>query len=487
MAYQQIFLWNITDNMGSPNVFLTALLLAVIINMTVDQIFHQEHSSMLLVLTITKIDKMEKMTNKNKTISKAKNLTIIFLLLFSQKIMAQTWTAKADFINSESDYAYAFTINDTIYVGNTQGLGFYKYDYTTNIWSAKSNVPVALSNRWAGIGFAVNGKGYMIGGVNASGVCTKDVWEYDPTSDTWIQKADFPGGKRMNAGCFVIGSKAYIVGGIDTTDIGALSPTTPKNDFWQYDPAADAWTSKANIPYDSSYLEAPLAFSIGNKGYISCGRQFTLSSGGYSYIYEDSTFQYDTLLNTWTAVALFSGARRFGGVSFVLNNIAYCGTGISQIPGDVCYNNFCSFDPVANSWSILPTPPFAARGYGIATTLSTGKAFFGTGWNYPSSTLFYKDWWEFTPVPTGINNNNQNEGGIKCYPNPCNAELKVQIPTNDETRYSYSIYNFLGQLLLENNLPANKTINTATLPEGNFLLMMRGGGSEYHQIFGVMK
>ncbi|MEI8279738.1 MAG: kelch repeat-containing protein [Bacteroidota bacterium] len=417
----------------------------------------------------------------------SKIFSLVFLLFFTERGLAQTWTAKSDFINGESDYAYAFTINDSIYVGNTQGLGFYKYDPINNLWSTKANVPAALNNRWAGIGFAVNGKGYMIGGVNASGICTNDVWEYDPITDTWIQKTDFPGGKRMSAGYFVIGSKVYIGGGVDTTNLIGLSVTTPKNDFWQYDPATDAWTSKGHIPYDSSYLEAPFAFSIGSKGYLSCGRHFSLYNGSYGYVYEDSTFQYDTLMNTWTPVALFTGARRFAGVSFVLNNIAYCGTGLSQSSSYDCFSDFFSFDPIANSWTALPTTTFASRGFGMATTISTGKAFFGTGWCYPSGTAFYKDWWEFSPTSTGITNEPVNNVGITCFPIPCNDELNVEINTHDIRGYTYSIYNLLGQLKIENELSDNKKIRTTTLAEGNYILMLRGAGSEYHQIFRVVK
>ncbi len=429
-----------------------------------------------------------KKTNPNpQTNSMVRNFAIGFLLLFSSSTRAQTWTSKADFINGESDYTYAFTINDTIYVGNSQGLGFYKYDPSSDTWSAKGNVPAALNNRWAGVGFAINGKGYVMGGVDASSVCTNDLWQYDPSSDSWIQKADFPGGKRMSAGCFVIGNKAYIGGGLDTANVDGLSPTNPKNDFWQYDATTDAWTAKANLPYDSSYLEAPFAFSIGSKGYLSCGRHFSQSAGVYGYVYEDSTFQYDTLLNTWTAVANFAGAGRFAGVSFVLNNIAYCGTGISQTLAVECFDDFYAFDPVANSWASLPVTPFPSRGFGVATTLSTGKAYFGTGWQFPSSVLFYKDWWEFLPVPTEIANQHQNGAGIKCFPNPCNTELTIQIPTGDAVKYTYTICNLLGQRIQNGDLPANNNINTVTLPNGQYVLQLHSTSSDNHQLFEILK
>ena len=38
----------------------------------------------------------------------------------------------------------------------------------------------------------------------------KDFWEYDPAANTWTQKADFGGTARDGAVGFSIGSKGYI-------------------------------------------------------------------------------------------------------------------------------------------------------------------------------------------------------------------------------------------------------------------------------------
>ena len=38
----------------------------------------------------------------------------------------------------------------------------------------------------------------------------KDFWEYDPATNAWTQKADFGGTARLDAVGFSIGSKGYI-------------------------------------------------------------------------------------------------------------------------------------------------------------------------------------------------------------------------------------------------------------------------------------
>ena len=57
----------------------------------------------------------------------------------------------------------------------------------------------------------------------------KDFWEYDPALNTWTQKADYGGTGRKNAVGFYIGSKGYIGTGWD-----GMGDSYDK-DFWEYD------------------------------------------------------------------------------------------------------------------------------------------------------------------------------------------------------------------------------------------------------------
>ncbi len=90
----------------------------------------------------------------------------------------------------------------------------------------------------------------------------KDFWEYDPAANTWTQKADFGGTARYSAVGFSIGSKGYI----GTGDDGWSSIA---KDFWEYDPAANTWTQKAD--FGGTARDCAVGFSIGSKGYIGTG------------------------------------------------------------------------------------------------------------------------------------------------------------------------------------------------------------------------
>ncbi len=414
---------------------------------------------------------------------------IAVLFMSSQKAMTQTWTPKSDFINGGSLNAYTFTINDTIYVGNTGARGIYQYNVTTDTWTTKANVPVALFNRTASSAFVLNGKGYLVGGINSMGVCMNDVWQYDALADIWVQKTNFPGGKRAGARNFVIGNNAYFGGGYDTIGVAGFSSVT-KNDFWQYDPISDTWTTKANLPYDSSYLLYPFAFSIKDKGYLSCGQRYKYASGMYKDTDVNRTYQYDTSTNTWTQKASFPGNVRSGGVAFVIDSIAYCGTGIndtSTVFANFCYNDFYSYNPSLNSWTSLPTTPFVSRTYAIAASLTTRRAFVGTGWGAPSTTAYYQDWWEFKPAVNNVIEIENNAISVKYYPNPCYNELNIEIKCNKQTDYSYCIYNLIGQKISEGTLLFNTIINTTALSSGNYLLEIHNKDIDKWQLFSVMK
>jgi N-acetylneuraminic acid mutarotase len=94
------------------------------------------------------------------------------------------------------------------------------------------------------------------------GSIRKDFWEYDPATNAWTQKADFRGGARYGATGFSIGSKGYLGTGRDEN-------LFPFKDLWEYDPATNAWTQKADLGVEGR--KWAVGFSIGSKGYIGTG------------------------------------------------------------------------------------------------------------------------------------------------------------------------------------------------------------------------
>jgi len=90
----------------------------------------------------------------------------------------------------------------------------------------------------------------------------QDFWEYDPATNVWTKKADFPGDARLGAIGFSVGNKGYVgTGLIESSYLGL-------KDIWEYNPASNSWTKKPDIPQGRS---GAVGFSIGNKGYVDTG------------------------------------------------------------------------------------------------------------------------------------------------------------------------------------------------------------------------
>src|SRR5215831_3723039 len=82
-------------------------------------------------------------------------------------------------------------------------------------------------------GFAINGKGYICAGVAENSFGTGgymfDLWEFDPATRAWTQKANYPGTEPVEGVNFVIDDNAYICF---------------QNELWQYNQPMDQWTRK---------------------------------------------------------------------------------------------------------------------------------------------------------------------------------------------------------------------------------------------------
>ena len=126
--------------------------------------------------------------------------------------VGNSWTQKADFGGTGSDYAASFSIGIKGYIGTGRINGnprrdFWEYDPATNAWTQKADF--GGTERYAATGFSISSKGYI--GTGSNGISDyKDFWEYDPSTNIWTQKADFGGPGRLGATGFSIGSKGYI-------------------------------------------------------------------------------------------------------------------------------------------------------------------------------------------------------------------------------------------------------------------------------------
>lgn len=195
----------------------------------------------------------------------------------------------------------------------------------------------------------------------------------------WIQKADFGGEARHRTTSITIGNKFY-------TGLGHYNGAGPNilfGDWWEYDPATNAWTQKAD------YLGGPCyhatGFVLNNIGYVGTGR---ISASGSTLVQD--FYQYDAATNSWTQTTSFPSIGRRGAVSFVIDGFAYVGTGESNSGRTA---DFFKFDPTTQSWSPIATLPGQSRTSSVAFSIGS-FGYVGTG---DVSGGSQNDFWQYDP------------------------------------------------------------------------------------------
>lgn len=328
----------------------------------------------------------------------------LLFLLFPLFLTGQfnTWTKKSDFIAGKRERAVAFSIGDFAYVSTgvdtaeTLLKDLWQYDPQLDIWTQKADLP-GVARRDA-IAFAIDGKGYVGTGMdNANALLgnkLKDLWEYDPLVNAWTQKADFPGSGGNGiyfSTAFTVDNKGYVCG-------GKWGPSLYSSQLWEYKPSNDEWIQRANFPPGVRYQLS--SFSIGNFGYVGLGANqdtykkdfyrynpgsnqwtpiadfiggergsacaFTLNNHGFICLGSNGgllgdLLEYNPILNEWELRCAYGGSERKNAVAFVVNGRAFVGLGKGYSGKKASIQeysapNYAQLSELENSCEIYPNP-----------------------------------------------------------------------------------------------------------------------------------
>jgi len=251
---------------------------------------------------------------------------------------------------------------------------------TTLASSAWEQLPSFPEGRIGAFGFSIGNKGYIGSGVSSNGF-PADFVEFDPTTNKWTKKGDFPGGSRYGAVSFTIGNKGYL----------CLGNSQSIKDLWEYEPATDKWSRKADLPLSSTLYSGTTVtgFSIGNKGYVGvfCGSL--------------QLYEYNPEQDVWTKKAELSTGNRTGAIAFSIGNKGYVGLGIklNKDQSNTFMNDLWEYNPETNAWTRKADFPGGGRGAAVAFTIND-KGYVGAGissHNYIDS-AFKNDLWQYDSV-----------------------------------------------------------------------------------------
>jgi N-acetylneuraminic acid mutarotase len=252
-------------------------------------------------------------------------------------------------------------------------------------WIKKNDMPETLTQ---GVSFSINDKVYVLAGAESSYTYNSPpsfkFWEYNPVSDVWQRKADFPGIPRRHAVAFSLYNKGYVGTGLSNGD-------TLLNDFWQYNPSTDKWTQLSNFP--GTARRSAISFAIGDKGYIG---------GGYDGTFRNDFWEFDPITNQWYVKSdipnrNMDGASGFGGINsdkaYVLSGNATDNEGTIT----TSYRDFWEYSQSSNQWSQKEDFPGSPRKSLLAFSINN-KGYIGGGYNIDKDSDVNKvrDYWEYS-------------------------------------------------------------------------------------------
>jgi len=231
--------------------------------------------------------------------------------------------------------------------------------------------------RASAVAFVIDGYGYVALGrtaVRSSDLyptsAINDCWQYNPTLNSWTQKASFPGIPRVNSIAEVVKGKAYVGLGYDLSK----GVYTGGNlfDMWMYDSVNDTWTKKASLDsLKSTATNSCVSFVFDDVIYVGFGYD------GEGFTKEFWKYNPEPGDGTWTKLNNFPSYGRTGAVLCSNNEHFFCGTGFNT------YNqsDWWEYYPISDTWKQLKTMPDMGREN--ATALCVNNRFFvATGRNF---------------------------------------------------------------------------------------------------------
>jgi N-acetylneuraminic acid mutarotase len=259
---------------------------------------------------------------------------------------AGLWGQRAGLLVANSEFALAES-NGKIYVmggypaSRVTSRTVQVYDIATDRWQLGPELPQPNNH---GMACAVNGKVYLIGGQTTDdqqgATAVNTVYELDPASGAWVEKAPMPTA-RSGGVAVVLNGKIYVAGG-----------RVPRgNDFAVYDPAADQWEVLPNLPSQRNHITGA---AINGRIHIVGGRL----GNGLSPLKSDANEAYDPGTRTWTAKAVMLRGR--SGMNGVMARGCFHVWGGEAPTGMTADHDY--YDPRTDEWSSLPNMPIPIHG-----------------------------------------------------------------------------------------------------------------------------
>jgi len=214
--------------------------------------------------------------------------------------------------------------------------------------------------------FVLDNQAYLLMGRKFGEEYLKSVYSYNPTTNIWTRKKDFPGKTRLFPVSAVAGKIAYAglgyYGAPNTNAV--LIDSAYLRDWWMYDQSNDTWTRKADFP--EIFTNHAVSFVFNDEIYVAHGFGLANFSG--------VIYKYNPIQNQWIKLNNFPGFVRSCAVGCSNGERFFSGTGFASWNE----NDWWEYKPASDEWKKLRKMPDKGRINATAFSISK-RIFVATG------------------------------------------------------------------------------------------------------------
>jgi hypothetical protein len=393
-----------------------------------------------------------------------KLLLLVFICL-SFDYSAQDYWYPRDTVKGSPKSAIAATAfqNIGLIIGGLDEFGFKRKMYSYSPFQDDWDEQVSLGGisgegleRGSACAFTLSHanmqKAYVCLGQTQTVAYMKDLWEFNPQTETWSQKANFSGSARRQAVCFTSANLAYVGTGESASGL--------KKDFYSYNPETNTWTQVAD--FSGTARRDAVAFELNGFGFVGTGDDGTL---------KNDFWMYDVQSDTWIDKASFPGTPRAGAVAWGALSVAYVGTG-EDINGDFT-NDLYEYNYYLNAWVQRANIPAPGRKNAFAFYID-GVSYVGGGYDG----IFLEDFWAYSGT-SGLNSAEIIE--VKLYPNPVQKQLIVK---SEQIMKNILLYSMDGkQLATESEAHQQFSLDVSNWNSGTYIFRCEINGVSTQKTF----
>lgn len=355
-------------------------------------------------------------------------LCIVSLFISAETFAIGPWTQKQSMEGPGRHRAFSMAIGNRGYVGggwngSLMYLDFWEYDPSNNSWTQKANCPTSF---WSDPAFGIGIKGFVINGTTT--------YMFNPLNNTWsVVNTNSVGSSGYDQLKFVINGKGYAIS---------------SNAIYEFDPVLYTWTYKITLPS----FWGDMAFAIGSKGY-------------FVDAYYSAMFSYDPASNSY-AYKTPPPASLTQGASWGVNGKGYIGCG--QVPPNWTDEKYCyEYDPVLDSWKGINDFDGSGRENLTAFTIGS-KAYLTCG----TSGINMNDIWEFDNTQiTGMDVPDLS-ASISIFPNPSIDGNYFVKEDGSSTVSSLKVYNMAGAAVKTISIHGDAVIDMKEMPNGEYFVVL---------------